>query len=697
MTPAPLPVPGLDETLGRFLRAASAIVDEETLERSRRAAEEFRRGRGVELQEALEVFARREDDAGRSWLSEAWLAAYMEDRGPLTLGGNVSFQLNIGSETCGVERAAEIVHRAAVVHLEQAAGRTVPEVDARGTELSREQWAALNGGVRHPRAGRDVFLSCELGAARREIGVLHRGRLHVLAISDDAGLPPGPRLLADGLRRVLAVGAAPAPSEPDAAGEGPGESAAAAVDPDPVGVTEEPDPAAATEEPGMGFADLSYLGSGELAAPLERILSDPSNARTYQRLADLLFTVSLEDGAAAASEHLRALAFDPGRVWAAKPISYEVGLRDDWACLHAEHSTIDGATLVELVRRMQEVELPGPDDDAASSAGLASPSDVVQPVDADLPDGVVLLPGATQPAEPAELLWRLDPAIRRELRRSLEEYRRRAHRLRVELVRVPRVPQERLPFPMSADALQQLVMVLAQLLAFGRLRSVYESVDMRAFQAGRTECLRPVTPEAASFARALLEGRAGREDLVAALEAHRGWIKACKTGRGVDRHLGGLEATSRRLDVEDPFFDDEALALLRADFLSTTSLGTCAQIIRYAFAPSVPGGFGVSYTQYPECFEYCVTYDAEEAERPGPFMEGLAEGGPAAPGVPGGAGGGGRFGPWVTRPGRKPGADGRGGPCRGSRSSAPRRRDVPDELVDPLHGFLEDGQHVEAF
>jgi hypothetical protein len=609
MTPAPLPVPGLDETLDRFLRAVSAIADEETLERSRRAAEEFRRGPGVELQEALESFARREDDAGRSWLSEAWLAAYMEDRGPLTLGGNVSFQLNLGSETCGVERAGEIVHRAAVVHLEQAAGRTVPEVDARGTELSRQQWAALNGGVRRPRPGRDVFLPCELGAARREIGVLHRGRLRILTISDDAGRPPSPRALAEQLRRVLAAGAAsdPAPSEPEATGESPGspvvtnrgagpEAATATDGPGPTAASVEPGSAAATADPEMGFADLSYLGGGELAAPLERILAGPSNARTYQRLADLLFTVSLEDEAAPASEHLRALAFDAGRTWAAKPISYEVGLRDDWACLHAEHSTIDGATLAELVRRMQGVELPGPDADAA------------------------------QPADPEELVWRLDPSIRRELRRGLEEYRRRACRLRVELVRVPRVPQERLPFPMSADALQQLVLVLAQLLAFGRLRSVYESVDMRAFQAGRTECLRPVTPEAAAFARALLDGRAGREDLAAALEAHRGWIKACKAGRGVDRHLGGLEAAARRLDVEAPFFDDEALALLRADFLSTTSLGTCAQIIRYAFAPSVPGGFGVTYTQYPECFEYCVIYDAEEAERPGPFMEGLAEG-----------------------------------------------------------------------
>ena len=587
MSPAPLPVPGLDETLDRFLRAASAIADEEVLECSRRAAEEFRRGRGVELQEALEAFARREDDAGRSWLSEAWLAAYMEDRGSLTLGGNVSFQLNLGSEACGVERAAEIVHRAAVVHLDQAAGRTVPEVDSRGTELSRQQWAALNGGVRRPRPGRDVFLPCELGAAHREIGVLHRGRLHVLAISDDAGRPPSPRALAEGLRRVLAAGepeSASAPSESEAAGESPG------------------GPVVVTADPGMGFADLSSLGGGELAAPLERILSDPSNARTYQRLADLLFTISLEDEAAPASEHLRALAFDAGRVWAAKPISYEVGLRDDWACLHAEHSTVDGATLAELVRRIQGVELPGPDADAAP------------------------ILDAAQPAEPEELAWRLDPSIRRELRRDLEEYRRCASRLRVELVRVPRVPQERLPFPMSADALQQLVMVLAQLLAFGRLRSAYESVDMRAFQAGRTECLRPVTPEAASFARALLDGRAGREGLVAALEAHRGWIKACKTGRGVDRHLGGLEAAARRLDVEAPFFDDEALALLRTDFLSTTSLGTCAQIIRYAFAPSVPGGFGVSYTQYPECFEYCVTYDAEEAERPDAFMEGLGEG-----------------------------------------------------------------------
>ncbi|MCP3424732.1 choline/carnitine O-acyltransferase [Rothia sp. AR01] len=373
---------------------------------------------------------------------------------------------------------------------------------------------------------------------------------------------------------------------------------------------------------------------------MERLLADPHNAATYRRLADLLFVAGLAEETADDAEHLRAFAFDAGRAWARKPLSYEIGLADEWACVHVEHSIIDGATLLEAVRRMQEADPEAPSErpaepaaqpPAGPSAAAVTAADVdAGPPAPDASDGARQEDGSDpvrseESPAPAELTWRLAPEVLTALRGPLEDYRRRAARLRVALVRVPRVPEERLPFPMSADGLQQLIMTVAQLLTYGRVRSVYESVDTRAFQAGRTECLRPVTPEAIAFARSLLAGRAERDGLAEALAAHRDWVKACKTGRGVDRHLTGLEEAARRLDIEDAFFADESLARLRADFLSTTSLGTADRIVRYAFAPSLPHGFGVSYTRYPESFEYCLAYDAEEAERPRLFRSNLAE------------------------------------------------------------------------
>ena len=113
----------------------------------------------------------------------------------------------------------------------------------------------------------------------------------------------------------------------------------------------------------------------------------------------------------------------------------------------------------------------------------------------------------------------------------------------------------------------------AQHATYGRVRGVYEAVDMREYQAGRTECLRPVTPEAAAFVRALHEGHATEELFRAALDAHRGWVKACKSARGVDRHLLGLAMMAERTGETSAFFESPALAAVRHDFLSTTSIG----------------------------------------------------------------------------------------------------------------------------
>ncbi|MCP3424733.1 choline/carnitine O-acyltransferase [Rothia sp. AR01] len=236
MTATPLPVPTLDETLRRLLRAASAIVDAGTLAATERAAARFREGNGPWLQAALEDFARQEHDAGRSWLSEAWFSGYFRGRGPLALGSNVSFQLafpagpgddappsdapppGTASDAAalsatpppGVDRAARILHRIAAVHLAQAGGRTAPEVDARDNALSMDQWAALNGGLRHPREDADAFLPCELDAASREVGILHRGRLFAVPVSDDAGRQLPARRLAELLGDVVGTaGGAP--------------------------------------------------------------------------------------------------------------------------------------------------------------------------------------------------------------------------------------------------------------------------------------------------------------------------------------------------------------------------------------------------------------------------------------------------------------------------------------------------------
>ncbi|WP_261625091.1 choline/carnitine O-acyltransferase [Nesterenkonia marinintestina] len=565
MSLPPLPVPPLDESLSRLLRTYSALAAPEELAEAEQTVADFRRGVGQALQQELEEFADHEYAAGRSWLTREWDRQYMAVRDPLTLSSNAVFALALTAQDTGdpAARTAETIHRIAAVHLTEARGETETEVDPRGNALTMEMWRCLAGGTRHPQHDVDTVETGDQEAANREIGILRDGRLFTLTISDDYGRPHGTTELAESLAPIM--GSETEPSEP-------------------------------------GFAAPSVLGGARLAPLLDDMLTDDHNAATYRRLQNLLFTVTLHSGPEDdAAEQLRTFLTEPGRIWVHKPLSYQFDPQGGDVHVSAEHSVVDGGTLIEAVRRMQEI----------------TPAD----------HG----PLQTAPTPPQELTWRLTDDQRRAIDEGLEDYMASAAELRVDVLDLPRVRDEYLPFRMSTDGLQQLIMTIAQLITYGRVRSVYESVDMRQFRAGRTECLRPVTPEAVAFARALIadphpeDTAALSAALVAALDAHRDWVKACKKGHGFDRHLAGLEMIARRHGTWHPLFDSPAVADVRTDLLSTTSLGTADQIVRYTFAPTVPQGFGIAYTQHPDRFEFTVSHLADQADRPDRFLSALEE------------------------------------------------------------------------
>lgn len=546
MSVKPLPVPELDATLDRFLATARPLLDDATYEETVQATRDFREQQGSEVQTGLEEFARDENAAGNSWLSEDWLSGYLMTRTSLPLTSNVGFQITGDFGAPGLGRAAELVYRAASVHLQQVRGETPQEVDPRGNEISMEQWRCLEGGLRHPAVEVDEVTRPELSAADREIGVIHRGRLFAVPVSDQDGQPLSLRTVAESLRSVV-------------------------------------DGAEAATEPELPFGTLSYLGSEKAAPLLEELTENPHNAEIYDRITRMIFMVNVLDAQAEVIEHLEHSAFEVGHAWAYKPLTYEVCLADDWLAVHVEHSTVDGATILAAVARMQEVAIP----EQPAATGIASP-------------------------EP--LTWELSDSLRSTLLDELAAYRRAAALHGVHRVFVPRPHKAELPFRISDDAAQQLIMLYAQLATYNRVRSVYEAVDMREYQAGRTECLRPVTAEAVEFVAALQAGEATLEQFQAALDAHRGWVKACKSAQGIDRHLLGLQYVAERSGVDTSFFANPGLTTMRRDFLSTTSIGGPEQIVRYAFAPTTPEGFGMTYTRLSDGYEFCINYRRDTSE-----------------------------------------------------------------------------------
>lgn len=77
-----LPVPGLEETCGKFLEWVKPLLTSEDLERTSEETAFFcsEEGPGPLLQEALVEFASRKDVA--NWLEPFWDRMYLEGRSP---------------------------------------------------------------------------------------------------------------------------------------------------------------------------------------------------------------------------------------------------------------------------------------------------------------------------------------------------------------------------------------------------------------------------------------------------------------------------------------------------------------------------------------------------------------------------------------------------------------------------------------
>lgn len=556
----PLEVPPLDGTLDAYQHALAAVLDGAELEHAREVVEKFRTGAGPKLDAALRERAEKRAAQGTNWLHNEWYSGYLTVREPLTLSTNVAFQLALPLDQTPAGHAPVGLDRA-VEFIRRAA--TV-HLQAASGNVPEDVDARGNRITLNQWFVYAVSTRLPLGDEDQ----IFQSRLD--ETNREIGVFVNGRLFAVPLT----------------------DSAGALVSTEALREALEAIQAAATEPAAIDFNAPSLLGSGVLEDLMVTIIEQGLNHRVYDRLGDMLFTVELlTDNDATDAQRMREATFTPRGAWVYKPLSYQVSLHDNWTALNVEHSCIDGATLLTAMQRIQTAELP-----SEASTELTQ-------------------------LEAEELVWTLDEATTAEIRKLAGAYAERAAKFTVQIITAPHRSPAHMPLKFSRDAAAQLTMTIAQQLTYGRVRAVYEAVDMREYRAGRTECLRAATPEAVAFARKLVAGTATNDDLLAAANAHRGWVKRCKSGNGFDRHIQ-MMAT---IDGSDPFFKDDAVLAARRDFLSTTSVGGPRQIVRYSFAPTAPEGFGISYTPLPEATEFCVSWNIDTAEKPEEFTTNLVK------------------------------------------------------------------------
>lgn len=272
-----LPLPSLEDTLERYLRASRSLVDASQHEATERTVKEaLQPGSGLRLLHQ-ELTQADESRAEASYIASAWDAMYLEGRWPLPLNSNPAFVVEESmfdpSVTTQVQRAARII--AATAHFAtRVEARTLTPDAFKGVPTDMMQYERMFASTRRPLRGRDVLEK----AAPPFVGhiVVLRGstfwRVPVLVAADDGtGLPPttgsASVVSLPQLERMLGSICDAVPNATSAAG---------------------------VAEPEPSLAALTTLDRDSWADARATLEASPTNARSLRAIDEALFHVCLD-------------------------------------------------------------------------------------------------------------------------------------------------------------------------------------------------------------------------------------------------------------------------------------------------------------------------------------------------------------------------------------------------------------------
>ncbi|KAF5379902.1 hypothetical protein D9757_007181 [Collybiopsis confluens] len=167
----------------------------------------------------------------------------------------------------------------------------------------------------------------------------------------------------------------------------------------------------------------------------------------------------------------------------------------------------------------------------------------------------------------------------------------------------------------SPDAFVQMAFQAAYFGLYGRIECVYEPAMTKSFLHGRTEAIRSVQPESVEFTKRYYSEATASQKVAAlrkACERHVKLTKECSQGLGQDRHLYALYCLLQRERRDDPgvplpaIFTDPGWILLNTSILSTSNCGNPALRL-FGFGPVAANGFGIGYIIKDDGLSICAS------------------------------------------------------------------------------------------
>ncbi|GAA5897769.1 hypothetical protein JCM8208_000256 [Rhodotorula glutinis] len=608
-----LPVPPLEDTLARYLKALEALQSPAEHERTKKAVKDFQEHEGPELHHRLKEYA-----AGRaSYIEEWWTESYLSHSESVVLSLNPFFILEDDPTPARgnqLMRATSLILASLSFIHDLRTGQLEPD-QVRGTPLDMSQYQKLFGTARIPtRTGCELRIDSE----SRHIVVLCRGQFYWFEVLDSKHRPAlTERALLSNLTAIVA----------DAGRTPPNQVAQSAL-----GV-------------------LSTERRATWASCRAGLMKNEGNAMCLDVIDKALFVVALDDTSPeTASEMCNNMLCGTYKLEKGVQVGtctnrwYDklqiIVAANGAAGVNFEHSGVDGHTVLRYVADVYtELILRFARSINPAAAGLfkaklspwakGGPGKKAAPADA-IKDG--------EPEEidvaPKKLEWIMTPELKMavrfaETRLSDLICQNEAVALEFDVYGKNAITQH----GFSPDAFVQMAYQAAYFSLYGRTECVYEPAMTKAFLHGRTEAVRSVTPESVAFVKTFCSEASPREKIDAlrkACKAHTELTRACSKGLGQDRILYAMyclaqqarEKRQRALsngDAHDSssssetessdeadevslkiaeripeLFKDPGYAQLGHSTLSTSNCGNVSLRL-FGFGPVVGDGLGIGY------------------------------------------------------------------------------------------------------
>ncbi|KAF8959704.1 acyltransferase ChoActase/COT/CPT [Flammula alnicola] len=609
-----LPIPPLQDTCNRYLRALEALQDEREHTMTKAAVADFLETDGPKLDEILREYAQDKD----SYIEEFWYESYLSHSDPVVLALNPFFVLeNDPTPDRGQQlpRAASlIVSSLGFIH-DLRAGLLEPDT-VRGTPLDMDQYSRLFGTSRIPT---DRGCRMEVHSESRHIVVLRRGQFYWFDVLDDHNLPVlTEREVVRNLQAIL--------SDADKTDK---------------------------HQAARGAIGVLSTENRKIWSSLREMLAQDRNNKACLDIVDnALFIVCLDD---ASPENLADLCnnflcgtynLQQGeQVGTCTNRWYDklqiIVCADGAAGINFEHTGVDGHTVLRFAADIFTEGLML----LARSINPSAPTLFHAPLSPHAraykaPRGHAKPPTPTEKIDttPKKLEWNLTPELRAGVRFAETRISDLICQNDCQALEFKGYGKNFITsHGFSPDAFVQMAFQAAYFGLYGRIECVYEPAMTKAYLHGRTEAIRSIQPESVNFTKTFYSEATPAQKVTAlrkACEKHVKLTRDCSQGLGQDRHLYAIYCLIQRqlqnkyesepngitspspspppsphsykVNKMPTIFTDPGWAQLGTSILSTSNCGNPALRL-FGFGPVAADGYGIGYIIKEDGISICAS------------------------------------------------------------------------------------------